>query len=102
MIQNHLLQVLATIGMEPAAVFEADAVRDERAKFLRSLRIMKPEEVAMYAVAGQYGPGRIGTEDVPGFRQEPGVDPNSQTDTYAAVTFWADNWRWRSEERRVG
>jgi glucose-6-phosphate 1-dehydrogenase len=94
MIQNHLLQVLATIGMEPSAVFEADAVRDERAKFLRSLRIMKPDEVPLYAVAGQYTPARIGTEDVPGFRQEPGVDPNSQTDTYAAATFFADNWRW--------
>src|SRR5205085_801334 len=94
MIQNHLLQVLATIGMEPAAVFEADAVRDERAKFLRSLRIMKPDEVALYSVAGQYGPARIGTQDVPGFRQEPGVDPHSQTDTYAAVTFFIDNWRW--------
>jgi glucose-6-phosphate 1-dehydrogenase len=94
MIQNHLLQVLATIGMEPAAVFEADAVRDERAKFLRSLRTMKADEVPLYAVAGQYGPARIGTEDVPGFRQEPGVDPNSQTDTYAAATFFADNWRW--------
>ncbi|MGI8746619.1 MAG: glucose-6-phosphate dehydrogenase [Bryobacteraceae bacterium] len=94
MIQNHLLQVLATIGMEPAAVFEADTVRDERAKFLRSLRILKPDEVTLYSVAGQYGPARIGTEEVPGFRQEPGVDPNAQTDTYAAATFFADNWRW--------
>jgi glucose-6-phosphate 1-dehydrogenase len=94
MIQNHLMQVMATIGMEPAAVFEADAVRDERAKFLRSIRIMKPNEVAKYAVAGQYGAARIGTEEVPGFRQEPGVDPNAQTDTYAAVTFLVDNWRW--------
>ena len=55
---------------------------------------MKPEEVPLNAVAGQYGPARIGTEEVPGFRQEPGVDPNSQTDTYAAVTFFVDNWRW--------
>ncbi len=94
MIQNHLLQVLATIGMEPSAVFEADAVRDERAKFLRSLRIWKPDEVPMYAVAGQYGPAHVGTEEAPGFRQEPGVDPHSQTDTYAAATFFADNWRW--------
>ena len=94
MIQNHLLQVLGTVGMEPAAVFEANAVRDERAKFLRSLRIMKPDDVMRNAVAGQYGPARVGTEEVPGFRQEPGVKPNSQTDTYAAVTFLADNWRW--------
>jgi glucose-6-phosphate 1-dehydrogenase len=94
MIQNHLLQVLGTVGMEPAAVFEANAVRDERAKFLRSLRIMKPDDVMRNAVAGQYGPARVGTEDMVGFRQEPGVSPGSQTDTYAAVTFFADNWRW--------
>ena len=94
MIQNHLMQVMATVGMEPAAVFEADAVRDERAKFLRSLRIIKPDEVDLYAVAGQYGPARVGTEEVPGFKQEEGVDKNAQTDTFAAVTFFADNWRW--------
>ena len=75
-------------------MFEPDAVRDERAKVLRSIRIMKPEEVPQYSVAGQYGPARIGSEDVPGFRQEEGVDPNAQTDTYSAVTFYVDNWRW--------
>ena len=75
-------------------MFEPDVVRDERAKVLRSIRIMKPEEAAIYSVAGQYGPARIGNEDVPGFRQEQGVDPNAQTDTYSAVTFYIDNWRW--------
>ena len=94
MIQNHLLQVMATIAMEPSGVFEPTAVRDERAKLLRSIRILKPDEVAGNAVPGQYGPARIGGVDVPGFRQEKGVDPNSQTDTYAAVTFLVDNWRW--------
>ena len=84
MIQNHLLQVTATIAMEPSAVYEPGAVRDERAKLLRSIRIMKPEEVPLYSVPGQYR----------GFRQEPGVDPASQTETYAAATFWVDNWRW--------
>jgi glucose-6-phosphate 1-dehydrogenase len=84
MIQNHLLQVMATIAMEPSAVFESDAVRDERAKLLRSIRIMKKEDVARYAVAGQYK----------GFRQEEGVHPEAQTDTYAAATFYVDNWRW--------
>ncbi len=88
MIQNHLLQVTATIGMEPSATYEAGAVRDERAKLLRSIRIMKPDEVAVNAVAGQYGPARIGDKDVPGFLQEPGVRPDSQTDTYAAVTLF--------------
>jgi len=94
MIQNHLLQVMATMGMEPVTVFDATTVRDERAKFLRSIRVLKPDEVPLYAVAGQYGPARIGEEEVPGFRQEPGVDPESRTDTYAAATFLVDNWRW--------
>ncbi len=94
MIQNHLLQVLSTIGMEPPAVYEANAVRDERAKLLRSVRIMKPEEVALHAVPGQYGGARIGGAEVPGFREEPGVQPDSQTVTYAAVTLFVENWRW--------
>jgi len=94
MIQNHLLQVMATIGMEPLPSFDADSVRDERAKFLRSIRVMKSDEVPLFAVPGQYGPARIGTEEVPGFRQEPGVDPRSRTDTYAALTLFVENWRW--------
>ena len=84
MIQNHLLQVAATIAMEPSAVFEPNAVRDERAKLLRSVRIIRPEDVPNYAVSGQYR----------GFRQEPGVNPTAQIDTFAAVTFFIDNWRW--------
>ena len=84
MVQNHLLQVLATVAMEPPAVFEPNPVRDERAKLLRSIKIMQPQEVPQYAVAGQYN----------GFREEPGVDPASPTDTFAAVTFYVDNWRW--------
>jgi len=84
MVQNHLLQVTATIAMEPSAVYEPDAVRDERAKLLRSIRILTPEQVPLYAVAGQYK----------GFRQEPGVDPGARTDTYAAATFFIENWRW--------
>jgi len=94
MIQNHLLQVLATIAMEPSASFAPTSVRDERSKLLRSIRPMKPDEIRCNAVPGQYGPARIGGVDVPGFRQEAGVDPNSQTDTYAAVTFHIENWRW--------
>ena len=74
MIQNHLSQVMATVTMEPPTVFDANNVRDERAKLLRAVRVMKPEDVAKYAVAGQYGPAKVGGQDVPGFRQEPGVD----------------------------
>ncbi|HSR09227.1 MAG TPA: glucose-6-phosphate dehydrogenase [Bryobacteraceae bacterium] len=84
MIQNHLLQVMATVAMEPSAVYEPDAVRDERAKLLRSIRILSPEEVPLYSVAGQYA----------GFRHEAGVDPATQAPTYAAATFFIDNWRW--------
>jgi len=84
MVQNHLLQVLATVAMEPAAVFEPNAVRDERAKLLRSIKIMQPQEVPQYTVAGQYD----------GFREEPGVGAASPTDTFAAITFYVDNWRW--------
>jgi glucose-6-phosphate 1-dehydrogenase len=94
MIQNHLLQVMATVAMEPSATFRATAVRDERSKLLRSIRVLRPEEVPDNAVPGQYGPARIGGREVPGFRQEPGVDPVTRTETYAAVTFFVDNWRW--------
>jgi glucose-6-phosphate 1-dehydrogenase len=94
MIQNHLSQVMATVTMEPPIVFDADNVRDERAKLLRAVRIMKDEDVPKYSVAGQYGPAKVGGQDIPGFRQEPGVEPESQTDTYAGVTYFIDNWRW--------
>src|SRR4051794_40208170 len=94
MIQNHLLQVMSTIAMEPPAVFEPDVVRDERAKVLRSIRIPTLDQVPQISVAGQYGPARVGNEDLPGFRQEPGVDHKSETDTYSAVTFYIDDWRW--------
>ncbi|MCW5981323.1 MAG: glucose-6-phosphate dehydrogenase [Bryobacteraceae bacterium] len=94
MIQNHLLQVMATVAMEPPSAFEPIEVRDERAKLLRAIHVMTPAEVDANAVAGQYGPARIGGEDVPGFRQEPGVAPDAPTDTYAAVTLLVENWRW--------
>src|SRR6185312_4240800 len=94
MIQNHLTQVMATVAMEPPPVFEATEVRNERAKLLRSVRIMSSEDVAKYAVAGQYGAGYIAGQHVPGFREEPDVDPNARTETYAATTFFVDNWRW--------
>jgi glucose-6-phosphate 1-dehydrogenase len=94
MIQNHLLQVMATIAMEPSASFQATAVRDERSKLLRSIRPMSPEEILQNTVPGQYGPAQVGGESFPGFRQEQGVDPAAQTDTYVAATFFVENWRW--------
>lgn len=94
MVQNHLLQVMATVMMEPYTRFAPTPVRDERAKLLRSIRIYKNDEVLSHAVPGQYGPARVGGQDLAGFRQEPGVEPNAQTDTYAGVTLFVDNWRW--------
>ena len=94
MVQNHLLQVMATVAMEPSAAFSADAVRDERAKLLRSIQVMKPEEIAANTVPGQYGGGRVGGEQIPGFREEKGVNADSQTQTYVAATFLVGNWRW--------
>ena len=94
MIQNHLLQVLATVAMEPPARFDAAATRDERAKVLGSLRPLTRDEVLTHAVAAQYGPARLGGRDLPGYLQEPGVAPASRTETYAAATFFVDNWRW--------
>jgi len=94
MIQNHLLQVMATVAMEPPARFEAAATRDERAKLLRAIRPIARDEVPAHAVAGQYGPARLGGRDLPGYREEPGVSRDSRTETYAAVSFFVDNWRW--------
>jgi glucose-6-phosphate 1-dehydrogenase len=94
MIQNHMLQIMATVAMEPPGAFEAQTVRDERAKLLRSIRRFSADEVKLNSVAGQYGPGSVGGKSLPGFRQEPGVSAEAQTDTYAAVTFEVDNWRW--------
>jgi glucose-6-phosphate 1-dehydrogenase len=94
MIQNHLLQVMATVAMEPCAVYEPNAVRDERAKLLRSIRILREDEVDSHAVAGQYGPADIGGEKARGFRQEDGANPDSQTDTFAALALFVENWRW--------
>lgn len=94
MIQNHLLQVMATVAMEPPASYDADTVRDERARLLRAIPPPKPHEVDEVAVNGQYGPAAVGGQRLAGFREEPGVDAESQTDTYAAMTLFIENWRW--------
>jgi glucose-6-phosphate 1-dehydrogenase len=95
MMQNHMFQMLAYLCMEPPSSFRADAIRNEKVKVLDAIRIMKPEDVAANAVRGQYGPGTKpdGTA-VPGYRQEPDVDPKSRTETYAAIRLFIDNWRW--------
>ncbi len=95
MIQNHMFQMLAYLCMEPPSSFRADAVRNEKAKVLEAVRIMRPEDVLRDTVRGQYGPGRKadGTP-VPGYRQEKNVAPDSATETFAALRLWIDNWRW--------
>jgi len=92
--QNHMMQLLTLTAMEPPARFEADSVRDEKAKVLRTLHPMSPEEVARDTVRGQYIAGAVGGTPVPGYREEQGVSPRSQTETYMAARIHVDNWRW--------
>jgi glucose-6-phosphate 1-dehydrogenase len=94
MVANHLLQLLALTAMEPPIAFDADSVREQKVQALRSIRPMTADEVAKRTVRGQYGPGEIGGKKVAGYRQEPKVSANSATETYAAVEFYVDNWRW--------
>jgi glucose-6-phosphate 1-dehydrogenase len=88
--QNHLLQLLAITAMEPPIDFTAESVRNEKVKVLRSLHTPGPKSV----VRGQYGRGYVEGEEVPGYREEEGVAPDSVTDTYVAAKLYVDNWRW--------
>ncbi|WP_224998708.1 glucose-6-phosphate dehydrogenase [Cesiribacter sp. SM1] len=94
MIQNHLLQLLCMVAMEPPVSFEAEEIRNKKVDVLQAVRRFKHEDVNKYAVRGQYGPGWMKGEKVPGYREEEGVDPSSNTETYAAIKFYLDNWRW--------
>ncbi|WP_210464202.1 glucose-6-phosphate dehydrogenase [Rufibacter roseolus] len=95
MIQNHLLQLLCMVAMEPPVSFEAEEIRNRKADVLRAIRPLTHEQVTRYAVRGQYGPGWQQGKKVPGYREEEGVNPGSNTETYAAVKFYLDNWRWQ-------
>jgi glucose-6-phosphate 1-dehydrogenase len=95
MIQNHMLQMLAYLCMEPPTSFKPEAIRNEKAKVLDAVRIMRPEDVLAHTARGQYGPGRKADgKDRVGYRQEPDVDPQSRTETLAALKLFIDNWRW--------
>jgi glucose-6-phosphate 1-dehydrogenase len=94
MLQNHLMQLVALAAMEPPAAFDADSIRDEKVKALRAIRRIPVERVPEVAVRGQYGPGTLDGEHVPGYREEPNVVPGSATPTYVAVKYEIDNWRW--------
>jgi glucose-6-phosphate 1-dehydrogenase len=94
MVQNHMLQLLTMVAMEPPVTFEAEAVRDEKLKVLRALRPISPAGFSQQIVRGQYGEGWVGGEHVPGYRQEEGVAPTSSTETYVALKVYLDTWRW--------
>ncbi len=94
MVANHLLQLLTLTAMEPPTAFDADAVREEKVKVLRSIQPMSVEEVARRTVRGQYGPGTVDGKPAAGYRDEPGVKKDSTTETFAALEFYIDNWRW--------
>ncbi len=94
MVQNHLLQLLCIIAMEPPLSVDGDSIRDEKLKVLRSLRPMTPERVANNTVRGQYVSGSVGEEEAPGYLEENGVDSDSHTETFVAIKTSIDNWRW--------
>ncbi len=94
MIQNHIFQVTSLVAMEPPASLSANAVRDEKIKAMESVRAIPLDQVDAFAVRGQYGAGSINGQPVIGYREEPDVNPQSSTETFAAVKLLFDNWRW--------
>jgi glucose-6-phosphate 1-dehydrogenase len=95
MVQNHLLQILCLVAMEPMVSFHADEIRNKKVDVLRAIRPISQEQVARFATRGQYGAGWMQGEHVPAYRAEPGVAANSSTETFAAVKLFVDNWRWQ-------
>jgi glucose-6-phosphate 1-dehydrogenase len=89
-MQNHMMQLLCLVAMEPPAALDGNAVANEKVKVLQSMSVIKPEDV----IFGQYAAGTLHDRPVAGYRQEPGVDPRSNTETYAAATVRINNWRW--------
>src|SRR6201987_4017435 len=94
MVQNHLLQLLCLVAMEPPTDLSADSIRDEKVKVVRSLRRWSPDDIVANVVRGQYAKGAIHGDPVVGYRQEQNVNPDSQTDTFVALRLFIDNWRW--------
>lgn len=94
MIQNHLLQVLAIVAMEPPAIFDSESIRNETVKVLQALRPIKGSDVAEQVVRGQYKETQVEDKLHPGYRQEHGVSPDSKTETFVAIKTYIDNWRW--------
>ncbi len=95
MIQNHLMQILSLIAMEPPVAFNADEIRAHKVDVLRAIRPIPADNLRHYAARGQYGAGWLEGEKVPAYRDEPDVDPESGTETFAALKLFIDNWRWQ-------
>jgi glucose-6-phosphate 1-dehydrogenase len=95
MVQSHVLQLSSLVAMEAPSTFDATSVRNEKIKVLQSMRPLTKESVWKSVVRGQYGPGNIDGKAVPGYRQEPGVKPDSATETFVALKLHVDNWRWQ-------
>lgn len=96
MVQNHILQVLCLVAMEPPVSFDAEEIRNRKVDVLRAMRKFGPEEIRFNTVRGQYSEGWVQGEKVLGYRDEEGVDPESNTETFAALKFFIDNWRWQN------
>ncbi|PUE11646.1 glucose-6-phosphate dehydrogenase [Limnohabitans sp. T6-5] len=94
MVQNHALQLLCAIAMEPPINAHADAIRDEKLKVLRALKRWTPETLSQHVIRGQYSAGSVEGKAVPGYREEPGVNPQSTTETFVALRTEISNWRW--------
>ena len=94
MVQNHMMQLVSLVGMEPPVAFDAKAVRDQKVNLLRSIRPLSPDEVGAYVVRAQYSAGTAGGEEMPDYLAEEGVAPLSTTETFVAWKLEIDNWRW--------
>jgi glucose-6-phosphate 1-dehydrogenase len=94
MIQNHILQLLSLVAMEPPIAFDGRAVRDEKVKVVRAIRPLRGDNVTLNTARGQYGAGYVRNEIVPAYREEEGVEDHSLTETYVALKLFVDNWRW--------
>lgn len=95
MIQNHILQLLCLIGMETPINFDADEIRNKKVDVLKAMRPFTPDQIRNSTVRGQYTKGWVKGEEVPGYRHEKDVNPESNTETFAAIKFFVDNWRWQ-------
>jgi glucose-6-phosphate 1-dehydrogenase len=94
MVQNHMMQLLSLVAMEPPTALEAEVIHDEKVKVLRAIRPIAPDQVQQFTVRGQYASGSMAGKPVTGYLQESNVPPGSRTETFVALKLFIDNWRW--------